>query len=85
MFSAIRPTCSTISDLNLAAYLMLRGAKLEGVEVIAPKRGAFIFTHKRLADLIHAYHQHAEIRFSPKALFEGRESLKRMSFVPLQK
>lgn len=79
MLDVIRPTSCGISDLNLASYLMLRGAKLEGVTVIQKNRASFMFTHKRMSDLIHDYNQHRRIKFSPRALFEFRESLKRLS------
>ena len=78
MFSSIRPTTCTISDIDLGTYLMLRGAKLEGVEVIQPKRAAFTFSHKHLSDFIHEYHQGQEVRFSVKALFQFRYDLKRL-------
>lgn len=74
----------TITDINLGAYLMLRGARLQSVDEVAPRRKAFLFTHKRMRDILHDYEQHAEIRFSPKILFGFREQLKHLTFVPPQ-
>lgn len=82
MFDTIRPTTCTISNIDLGSYLMLRGARLEGTSVISKNRGAFTFSHKRLSDLIHDFHQDREIRFSPKALFRFRDDLKRLVVYP---
>lgn len=77
MFDALRTTCTTIDDLYLGAYLMYRGAKLEGVTKITAFKCTFTFTHKHLTDLIHEYEQYQEVRFSPKRLAQYRSDLKK--------
>lgn len=86
MFDTLRTTCCTISDIDIGAYLLLHGAKLEGVVVIAKNRGAYTFTHKKLSQLIHEYKQYKPLKFSPKAFIDMRNDLKRMTpdpaFIP---
>lgn len=81
-FDVIRSTSCTISDLDLGCYLWYRGAKLEGTTIMEKNRAAFTFSHKHLTDLIHEYKQYRSIKFSPRALFDFRDDLKRLALPP---
>ncbi len=73
----LRPCHTSTTNLDLAAYLMLRGARLEGIEPLGAKRDCFVFTHKGILDFVNDYEAHKPIKFSPKALMEMRLELKR--------
>ncbi len=79
MFDAIRRTSCTITDIDVGAYLMLKGAKLEGVTIIARNRASYTFTGKNILALVYEYKQSKRIRFSPKAFCDFRYELKKFS------
>jgi hypothetical protein len=78
MFDTIRCSAVTLCDLDVAAYLMLMGCKLEGVTVHAKSRGSFTLTGRRVPDLIHDFKHGKMIRFSPRVYMELRRDLKRL-------
>lgn len=70
---------TSTTNLDLAAYLELSGARLEGVERQNPKIATFIFSHRNILKLVNDYHACRRIRFSPKAYAESRYRLKHVS------
>lgn len=79
MFDTLRTSNITICDIDVVAYLMMHGAKLEGVTVHAKNRAAFTLTGKNIPNLLHDFKQCKIIKFSPKAYMDIRRDLKHLS------
>lgn len=83
MFSSTkpkRPKVATTTDLTLAAYCMLMGASLQGVNQIEenPRFGSFVLTHADIHGLMNDYHACKTVKFSPKGFEQHRQYLKMM-------
>ncbi len=84
MFDTLRSTRITTCSLDIAAYMLLMGAKLEGVTVIAKNRAAFTLTGRGIPQHLHDYQAGKRIKFSPKRYMEMRYDLKKMTPDPDQ-
>ena len=83
MLDTLRSSSCTICNLDMAAYLMLMGCRLEGVAVISKNRAAFTLTGRGIPQHIHEYKNYKRIKFSPKAYMEHRYELKKLCPDPL--
>ncbi|PQO47388.1 hypothetical protein C5Y93_04920 [Blastopirellula marina] len=64
-------------DIDLAAYLMLRGAALHGVYRHNKAVCNFVFTHKSVLNFVIEYKRYKRIRFAPKEFIDMRFQLKK--------
>lgn len=67
-------------DISLAAYLLYRGAALQGYERIDEKTIVLVLSGRMIHAMVNDYFAHAPILFSPKAYMEQRGFLKRMAW-----
>lgn len=79
MFDTLRSNTCTICNLDIAAYLLLMGCRLEGVSMIAKNRAAFTLTGRNVPQMIHDYKNNKRIKFAPKAYMDCRYDLKKMT------
>ncbi len=77
--STPRITVINTTDIGLAAYLWLCGARLEGVATdVYP--ATFVLSHRRILKMAKDFHSHRWIYFAPKAFLNKRSELKK--FLP---
>src|SRR5690349_11978033 len=80
--SAVQNGRMTTRDLNMAAYLQTRGARLIGMQddsTIKP-RAYFTFEHPALRQIVHEFYE--PLRICPNELFQNRIALKRHFHFP---
>jgi hypothetical protein len=75
----LRINRTTTSNLDLAAYLMLRGCRLEGIEKTSQFRSMFIITGENVPELVNEFASYTPVEFSPKAFMDVRSAIKRMA------
>ena len=63
-------------DIDLAAYLMLRGAKLMGLVPLSEKRANFVLVHRKVLKFVCDWGGCKMIKFAPKAYCNMRYFLK---------
>lgn len=84
MFDTLRSHTCTICNLDMAAYLLLMGCRLEGVSVQSKTRAAFTITGRNIPQHIHDYKKGKRIKFSPRVYMDMRYDLKKMCPDPSQ-
>lgn len=72
------PIHYTTTDLYLAAWLMMQGAKLQGITKLSQFASTLTFTHPKILDVVNDFNACEPVTFSVKSFGEIRNEIKRL-------